>query len=282
MFDIMNVLSYGFFDDKYTLRNNGYDGADKLSPKQFIVMGIIFVAIIIISILLRKVRKEKVFTIYKVLAIVMPLLEIAKISFETYFDLKNGQPFNTGGILPFYTCSMLMYFLPFVAWGKGKMSRFSMAFFSTIGMAAGLSNFIYLSAAGWYPLFTFGCMHSISYHSVIVFVGISLLVTGIYTPSIKSIYEGMIPVLIFGLLVIPINFIIKTYTADTWVDYMLLMDANGFVPVISDFFKNNHIQLLFSFFMLFIIYPIGTALMTFIDMGIAGVVNLLKKKSRNA
>ena len=123
MFDIMSVLSYGFFDDKYTLRNEGYDGADKLSPKQFIVMGIIFLAIIIISLLLRKAKKEKVFTIYKVLAIVMPLLEIAKISFETYYDVLNGQPFNTGGILPFYTCSMLMYFLPFVAWGKGKMSR---------------------------------------------------------------------------------------------------------------------------------------------------------------
>ena len=154
-----------------------------------------------------------------------------------------------------------------------------MAFFSTIGMVAGLSNFVYLSSAGWYPLFTFGCMHSISYHSVIVFVGISLLITGIYTPSLKSIYEGMIPVLIFGLLVIPINFIIKTYTADTWVDYMLLMDANGFVPFISDFFKNNHIQLLFSFLMLFVIYPIGTALITFIDMGIAAITKLFKRNS---
>ena len=59
MFDIMSVLSYGFFDDKYTLRNEGYDGADKLSPKQFIVMGVIFVAIIIISLLLRKAKKDR-------------------------------------------------------------------------------------------------------------------------------------------------------------------------------------------------------------------------------
>ena len=275
----INILSYGFFDDKYTLRNNGYDGIDKMSPKQFIFMGSLFILIIIISILLRKVKKEKIFTIYKVLAIIMPILEITKISFETHFDIINDGYFNIGGILPFYTCSMLLYFLPVVAFTNGNLKRYSMAFFTTIGLVAGLSNFVYLSALGWYPLFTFGGMYSAMFHAVIVFVGISLMITGIYTPSFKSIYEGMIPIVIFSIVVIPLNFYIKNHTQDTWVDYMMLMNANGFISPVSDFFINHHIQLLFSLIMLFVAYPIATALIALIDIGIIKFVSLFKKNS---
>ena len=275
---MFNILAYNFFINKYKLRELGYDGSDKLSVKQFIVMGSIFIFLIVISILLRKAKKDKLYLIYKILAIVMPVLEVIKITFETHYDLLNGQPFNWGGIMPFYTCSMLLYFLPFVAWGKGKMKEWSMAFFSTIGLVAGLSNFVYLSAAGFYPILTFGCMHSILYHSAVVFVGLSLLITSEFNPSFKSIIDGMIPIVMFSIIVIPINFIVRRYTNDTWVDYMLLMNANGFVPKFSDFFDEHHIKLLFSLFMLFIAYPIGTALITLIDMGIIRFVKLFTKK----
>lgn len=51
----INLLSlFGFFDDSYTLQNKGYHGEDKMSVKQFVVMGTIFVLIIVISILLKK------------------------------------------------------------------------------------------------------------------------------------------------------------------------------------------------------------------------------------
>ena len=89
------------------------------------------------------------------------------------------------------------------------MQRWSMAFFVSIGMVAGLSNFIYLSAAGWYPIFTFGGLYSVIFHAVIVFIGISLMITEIYTPNWKTILEGMIPILMFSVIVIPANFIIK-------------------------------------------------------------------------
>ena len=62
----------------------------------------------------------------------------------------------------------------------------------------------------------------------------------------------MIPVLLFSAFVIPLNFIIVSNPEYGYVDYMLLMNANGFVPVISDFFIDHHIRLLFSFLMLFV------------------------------
>lgn len=277
-------MKYGFFDSKYDFQALGYGDpnrwpSEKLTPKQFIVMGVIFVLIIIGSVLLRLTKKKNVFTIYKVLSIVMPLLEIFKISFETYHDLNHGQQFNLGGILPLYACSMLLYFLPFVAWGKGgKMQKWSMAFFASIGMICGLSNFVYLSAVGWYPILSFGGFYSIFFHAVIVFVGVSLLITGIYTPSFKTIYEGMIPILMFSVIVIPANFIIKNVPGNGFVDYMMLMDANGFIPTISHFFTDNNIQILFSLLMLLVAYPIATAIITLIDIGINELVKLANRK----
>jgi len=277
---------YNFFDDTYTFRRNGYHGQDKMSPKQFIVMGTLFVLIVIISILLRRVKKEKIFTMYKLLSIVMIALEIFKISFSTYFDVTVDHAVNWGGALPLYTCSMLLYFLPIVAWGKGKLQQYSMAFFTNIGIIAGLSNFIYLSAAGFYPIFSFGGMYSVVFHGVLVFVGMSLMITGIYQPRVEAIAEGMIPVFLFSVIVIPANFIIKNFTDNGWVDYMMLMDANGFSPFAdwANFLGSHHLRLLFSLFMLLVMYPICSILLTSLEIGIMKIISKIrgnKKESTN-
>ncbi|MCR5741672.1 MAG: YwaF family protein [Gammaproteobacteria bacterium] len=273
-----NRLSFNFFQDSYTFRRNGYMGEDRMSLKQFLVMGTIFILIIIVSLILKKEKRERLYFIYKFLAIFMPISEIVKISYSTYFDLLNGEPFNWGGILPFYTCSMLLYFLPFVAWGKGKMKTYSMAFFTTIGLVAGLSNFVYLSAAGWYPIFSYGCMYSIIYHSAIVFVGMSLMITGEYTPTLKSIFDAMVPVVIFSAFVIPINFIIKGTTGQ-YTDYMMLLDFNGFGKI-SEFARmlyDKGLGIIFSLLMLFIGYPIATALITLIDISVIKLINRIQQ-----
>ena len=165
-------------------------------------------------------------------------------------------------------------------WGKGKMHYYSVAFFSTIGMVAGLSNFIYLSSAGFYPIFTYGAMYSIIFNGVIVFVGMSLIICGEYKPTFRSIIDGMVPILMFSCIVIPINFIIRYNTNDTWVDYMMLMNCNGF-PVFGDFsnyLASHGLLLLFSFFMLGIMYPLATTLMVLLEMGIIKLVDYIKEK----
>lgn len=271
---------YRFFEDKHTLRELGYNGNDFFSLKHFLFMGIMLVLIITISILLRKVKKEKIFIIYKVIAIISPLLEIFKITFETHFDLLRGMGFNWGGLLPLYTCSMLMYFMPFVAFGKGNMKQWSMAFFTTIGMLAGFTNFIYLSALNWYPLFTFGALYSAYYHSMLVFVGMSLLITGIYKPTWQTIKDAMIPVILFCVIVVPANYIIKHVTNDTWVDYMMIMNFNGMwvFGKFSDWLDDRGLNFIFTILMVCVGYPIAAALFTAIDIGIIKLIDKFKKK----
>ncbi len=264
---------YGFFDSSYELSRKGYAGADRMSPRQFVFMGAVLLLIIILSVILKN-KREKLFRVYRVMSVLMPALELVKIVFSSYHDIANGQPFNWGGILPLYTCSMLLFFLPVLSWGKGKWKEYSAAFFTTVGLVAGLTNFVYLSAAGWYPLFTYGCLHSVVYHGALVFVGLSLMISGEYVPEIRTFYRGMIPVLLFGFLVMPVNFIIKKCTADTWVDYMLLMNCNG-LPVIGDFAEmltSRGLTLVFSLLMLLVAYPLATFIITAIDAGAARLV----------
>ncbi len=52
-------MKYGFFGDSYTLAEKGYNGSDGLSIQQFVTTGILFVLIIVISILLRKIKKKR-------------------------------------------------------------------------------------------------------------------------------------------------------------------------------------------------------------------------------
>ena len=106
------------------------------------------------------------------------------------------------------------------------------------------------------------------------------MITELYTPSFKSIYEGMIPILLFSIIVIPVNFIIRKYTSDTWVDYMLLMRCESlfFFGDLSNFLAGHHLLLLFPIFMLSVVYPLATTLITSIDMGVIRVVNKVSEK----
>lgn len=264
---LTNGADYGFFDDPYTLARKGYAGEDRLSLLQFLVMGAVFLLLVAISFALKN-KKERLFFLYKILAVVMPVFEVIKITYSTYFDLLNDEGFNWGGILPLYTCSLLLYLLPFVAWGKGRTKECAMAFFSSIGIVAGLSNFVYLSSAGSYPIFSYGCFYSITYHAVLVFMGLSLMISGIYLPTKKTVFDAMIPIVLFSAIVIPANFIIEP--VNSWADYMLLMDANGFAYIgdFADFLGAHNLRILFSLLMVFVAYPLATALINAINMGI--------------
>lgn len=266
---LIHIWEYGFFDDNYTLAAKGYHGEDKLSLYQFLFMGGMFALIVVLSCFLRKADRRKLTIMYRVLAVFMIVAEAAKIFYSTYFDLLHGEPFNAGGILPFYTCSMALYLLPVLGWAKGKPRQWAAAWFSTIGLVAGLSNFVYLSAASVYPILSYGGLYSVFFHVFIVFVGMSLMITGEYKVTWHSIVEAMIPTFIFGALVIPINFLIYHVGGQGYVDYMLLMDVNGFLSPVATWFKERNIHFLFSFLILFVGYPIATAIITAIDIAIA-------------
>ena len=214
----------GFFTYKDFLE--GYNGQDYMGAEQFVFLGIATLAIILISVFLRKVSHKKIDIFLKVLAVIIPVLEVLKISIESYYDIKGGYGFNFSGLLPLYTCSLFIYTLPVAAFAKGKARECCLSFLTTIGIFAGLTNFVMAPILNTYPFFNFHTFVSLNFHFWMVFTGIFLIATKYYVPKWFDIVKGMIPLAILSLIAIPVDYALSAYYG--WsVDYMLYYSGNG-------------------------------------------------------
>ncbi len=228
------MLTYNFFDYKDFIPDE--DKQNVMWSTEHIVFIILAVlAIILLCYFLRNIKGKSVEKYLKILAIIMPILEIIKITWETYWDIKLGHGFNITGLLPLYTCSMFIYVLPFAGWGKGKVKECALAFLTTLSVFAGLTNFFIPPIFNTYPFFSYASFMSLNYHFLMVFTGVFLVATRYYVPNFKSIMKGFIPLLIFSVLVIPFDYIMF-YNGHYWIDYMLYVHGFGapVLPTISD------------------------------------------------
>ena len=221
----------GFFTYKDYL--NGYNGQDYMGIGQFIFLGLATITIILLSIFLRKTSHKKIDIFLKVLAIVIPILEITKIVVETIGDIGAGHGFNWTGLLPLYTCSLFIYTLPLAAFGKNKVKQVGLSFLTTLGIFAGLTNFIMAPILNTYPFFNYHTFTSLNFHFWMVFTGIFLITTKYYVPKWKDILIGQIPLVALSLIAIPLNYYLKC-------DYMLFYGGYGapLLPDLANFLAN--------------------------------------------
>lgn len=270
---MLKYLYYGnFFDYKSYLE--GYHGQDYMSTGQFVFLGIATLAIILLCIFLRKINHKKIDLFLKVLAIVIPVLEITKIVVESYFDIKITGSFNFSGLLPLYTCSLFIYTLPIAAFGKGKAKECCLSFLTTLGVFAGLTNFFMASILITYPFFNFHTFVSLNFHFWMVFTGIFLICSKYYVPKWKDIIIGFIPVALFSIIVIPIDYIFK------W-DYMFYRTAWGtpaFIGQLANFFGSKGLRLIYTF-IVFIAYDVIIAVIVSIVQLVCYLKNKFKKRT---
>ncbi len=242
-------MKYNFFDYKHFIE--GYHGQDFWGTAHTVFMVLACLAIILVPIFLRKTKEKNVDLFLKVLSIVIPVLELVKITWETVWDLKVVGSFNWGGLLPLYTCSMFIFVLPFAAWAKGKVKRAAVAWLSTIGIFAGLTNFFLPPILNTYPFWTLATFTSLNFHFWMVFTGVFLGVTGYYKAKWSDIITAWLPLAIFSVIVIPANYILQAQ--GHYPDYMLYMHGNGapVLPQISQFFIDNGLQFIYTLIMVF-------------------------------
>lgn len=273
------LLYYGGF---FTYKDNlvGYNGQDYMGIGQFLFLGFGILIIILLSIFLRNISHKKIDVYLKIMSFVIPGLELLKITIESICDIQAGHGFNFTGLLPLYTCSLFIYTLPLAAFGKGKVKEISLSFLSTMGIFAGMTNFIMSPILNTYPFFNFHTFISLNFHFWMVFTGVFLLATRYYVPKNKDIIKGMIPVFIISIFAIPIDYILKC-------DYMLLYYGNGapILPSISKFFADIKIgdfdlRILYTITTL-IIYVIINIIIVLVIQLITKLINNLKNEKRN-
>ena len=216
-------MDYGFFDHKLFIE--GFT-SDLFSTPHIVYIVLVYVLGTAVSFALRHARRERITAFLRALSVVMPILEITKITWESYYDIKYGDGFNAGGILPLYTCSLFIYTVIAAAWGRGKVREIALSFISTIGLLYGAVGVIYCNGLNFYPFWTFGAFYSLIFHSTMFITGLYLVVSGYKRLTWRDMFYPLIPIAILCVIAIPVNYI---YDAD----YMLIHKGGG-VPLYED------------------------------------------------
>lgn len=264
---------YKFFDYKGNIA--GYNGQDYMSPIQYIMTAIGVVGIVLLLFFLRNTKKETSKKILWIMGIVFITLYIIKTSWESYWDIKTGQGFNIW-ILPFDTCSIFMPALLVAGLAKKDsfVERVAAVWLATIGFAGGLANFIFLRGLNYYPMFTFGALYSFFWHIAMVFVAFYIPVTKFHKFNWWDILISMIPMGLFGLFVIPFNYI-------KGLDFMLLNGAGG-VPLIEGLAEkliNAHLRV-FATLLMLVAYIAASTLMVSIYIGVNKLFVFMKNQRK--
>lgn len=216
-------MNYGFFDYKYNIQ--GFQ-SDLYSTQHIIYIFAVIIFSIAFGIAARKTDHKKIETYLKILSVIAAVMEITKISWESYYDITTGRGFNYFGILPLYSCSLFIYTLFFAAWGKGTVKKSCLSFLSTICMVCGAIGVVYCNGLNYYPFWTFGAFYSLFFHAAMFFNGFFLLTTNYYKPDWKDVYFGWLPMVALSVIALPVNYIIGS-------DYMQIYEGSG-VPLMSD------------------------------------------------
>ena len=234
--------NYNFFEYKYNI--NDYNGQDYGGIAQYLYLTVSIILITILLIILRKSSKEIVHKILKYLSIFITLFYITKTIWETYYDIKYTGSFNTG-LLPFDTCSIIMYAGLIASLTKGKIKKYAEGWLATGCIVGGIGAMLYLNAFKYYPFFSLGAFYSMIWHFLMVFIGLLLIVTKYVDIKYLTLIKGYIFHFIISLIVIPIDFIYD-------FDFMLYKNLGGvpFFEHIADYFISNNLGILNPIMML--------------------------------
>ena len=261
--------NYGFFDYKYNIE--GYNGQDYGGSGRLIYFIAALVIVTILLIVFRKATKQTVLKYLKIMGIVFTALYIIKTTWESYYDITTNRGFNTG-ILPFDTCSIIMWAALLAGFGKGKLKILGESWLATGGVVGGLATIPFLKALNYYPFFTFGAFYSMLWHIVMLFTGLWLFVTGYVKPNFKTLLYGFIFHIIISAVVIILDY------AFNW-DFMLYIGAGGvpFVESLADGFAKVNMQWLTTIIMV-ICYFAAFCVVVFSALLVEKLISLCRKK----
>ena len=150
---------------------------------------------------------------------------IIKTTWESIYDIKLSGEFNTG-LLPFDSCSIIMFAGLIAGFGKGKIKKMAESWLATGGIVGGIATMVHLNAFKYYPFLSFGAMYSMIWHFLMVFLGLLLIVTNYVDMKYITLIYGYVFHVAISLIIIPIDYIYK-------FDFMMYLNLGG-IPIFED------------------------------------------------
>ncbi len=224
-------------DLKYLLKNF-FTHKDKLPPAEelpgtmftplHLAVAAVFVAAVVFFAVKIHKKDKLIKPTFIALWATVTVLEVVKIVWES--TTGNTVRLELTGILPLYPCSIFMYAMPFAIWGKGKVKRAACGYVCTLGFLGATVNFFYpMTVLYRYSIISFSAMHSMVYHSIMLFTCLTMLLSGYHrytgAVSVSCLFLPCIPSLIMS---VPANIVNYTVGAD----YMFFRGTSAFLPAI--------------------------------------------------
>lgn len=239
-------LLRNFFTHKDFLPSADRIPGTMFTPLHFLFAALIAALVIVWILLVRRLPEPQIKLVFTILWATLTCLEMCKLAWECF---GREIRFELGGSLPFYPCSIWMYAMPFVIWGKGRVRDAACGYVCTLGLLGGLINFIYpATILGTYSAISFPGFQTFFYHGAIVFTAFVLLTSGYHSVGFaKSLSECLLPVLpalLMSLFSNTANVILGT-------DYMFFRCNSFFLTAIGD-----HLPDLLSALLVYVLYVI--------------------------
>lgn len=163
------------------------------TPLHFVFSAIMIALVVSAAIFVARLGEEKIRAVFTVLWATIVVLEAVKIVWETVSGATVN--FEWGGVLPLYPCSIFMYAMPLVIWGKGELRRAGCGYLCSLGLLGGSINFVYpATILGNYSCISFAGFHTFLYHGAIVFAALVVLISGYHTlGGVKKWWQLLVP-----------------------------------------------------------------------------------------
>lgn len=179
-----------------------YEACGMFNITHYIAMVICFALVITGVILTRKITKDKMDKVIKVTTIVITILEIIKMSFNIYYEGFN----YLNNIIPLHYCSLFIYSLWMVGYGKGHIRKVGESFLAGGCIIAGAFFLIMPSSSLLiFPIFHYQCLYSLLFHSLMLYFGLMYFIKGFFELNIKNYVYYVIFCSIFCILAFSIN-----------------------------------------------------------------------------
>ena len=199
-----------------------------------IISLIICLALVTLAIIFaRRLSDKQIKTMTRIFAIVFAVLEVIKIIYK--FIIGEGKWIDHW--FPLFFCSLFIYALFMCGYGKGAIYRLGSSFMMTGCIIGGLA-FLIVPATSLmdHPIYHFLSLHSMLFHSSMVFVGVTYLLRGHSELTLKNyasyaIFTGA-PIAI-ALILNPIldsNLMILSKPVNMPIDF--INQAYDFAPII--------------------------------------------------
>ncbi|MBP3396899.1 MAG: YwaF family protein [Clostridia bacterium] len=191
----LSELFSHFFTHKDFLPPASEIAGTLFTPLHFICAGILLVLLVTTAVWVAKRREKTIRTVFLVIWLATLILEPTKIVWETLSGASHN--FEWGGILPLYPCSIFMYAMPFVIFGRGRLRYMGCGYVCTLGLLGAAVNFFYpANILSNYSCLSFAGFHTFFFHGAILFCALVMLISGYHSyKSAKTVWDLLLPAL---------------------------------------------------------------------------------------